>query len=72
MVAVLVGAMLLGWGGFNIVEGVIDHHVLGIHHVRDDLGGPVKWDLAFLAWGAAFMGFGWALVTRGRPRNSAT
>ena len=31
------GLLLAGWGIFNIVEGLIDHQVLGIHHVRDDL-----------------------------------
>jgi hypothetical protein len=29
--------LLAGWGAFNVVEGVIDHQMLGIHHVRDDL-----------------------------------
>ena len=29
------GQLLLGWGIFNLVEGVIDHQLLGIHHVRD-------------------------------------
>ena len=29
--------------------------LLGIHHVRDDLGGPLGWDLAFLAFGVALM-----------------
>lgn len=43
------GLVLIGWGGFNLVEGVIDHHLLGLHHVRDDLGGPLAWDLGFLA-----------------------
>ena len=27
--------MLIGWGGFNVVEGIVDHHLLGLHHVRD-------------------------------------
>lgn len=47
-----VGLILVGWGIFNLVEGAIDHLILGIHHVRDDLGGPIGWDLAFLALGA--------------------
>lgn len=63
---VLVGALLMGWGGFNLVEGVINHQVLGVHHVRDDLGGPLGWDLGFLAWGAAFLVGGYALVRYGR------
>lgn len=29
------GQLLLGWGAFNLVEGVVDHHLLGLHHVRD-------------------------------------
>jgi uncharacterized membrane protein len=47
-----IGLMLAGWGAFNLVEGIVDHELLGIHHVRDDLGGPIGWDLAFLALGA--------------------
>jgi uncharacterized membrane protein len=42
-----VGMLLVGWGVFNLVEGLINHQILGIHHVRDDLGAPLAWDLAF-------------------------
>ena len=49
---VYAGTMLVGWGVFNVVEGTIDHLILGVHHVRDDLGGPVGWDLAFVVLGA--------------------
>jgi uncharacterized membrane protein len=35
---VLVGSMLAGWGIFNLVEGVIDHHLLALHHVIERLG----------------------------------
>ena len=30
----LIGLLLAGWGSFNLVEGVVNHHILGIHHVR--------------------------------------
>ena len=43
------GGVLMGWGLFNLVEGLVDHQLLGIHHVRDDVGGPLSWDLGFLA-----------------------
>ncbi len=46
------GLVAAGWGVFNLVEGVIDHQLLGVHHVRDDLGAPLSWDLAFLVLGA--------------------
>ena len=57
------GLVLTGWSLFNLVEGLIDHQLLGIHHVRDDLGGPLEWDLAFLALGAGLLLTGWALVS---------
>ena len=66
----LAGALLMGWGGFNLVEGIIDHHILGVHHVRDDLGAPLEWDLGFLAWGAVFLAGGYGLVKMGE-RNAA-
>lgn len=55
------GLLLAGWGIFNVVEGVVDHHVLGVHHVRDDLDGPLAWDLGFLAVGAVLVVVGLAL-----------
>jgi uncharacterized membrane protein len=63
-----VGLMLAGWGAFNLVEGTIDHQLLGIHHVRDDLGAPLGWDLAFLALGVLLIGAG-AVLARDRLRG---
>jgi uncharacterized membrane protein len=57
-----VGMLLVGWGVFNLVEGVINHQILNIHHVRDDLGGPVSWDIGFLVFGAVLVVVGVALV----------
>jgi uncharacterized membrane protein len=65
------GAMLAGWGLFNLVEGTVDHLVLGIHHVRDDLGAPVGWDIGFLAFGALQLLAGWALVRSSRAAAGA-
>jgi uncharacterized membrane protein len=59
------GMLLSGWGAFNLVEGLVDHQVLGIHHVRDDLGGPLGWDLGFLVFGALLVLGGFALARHG-------
>ena len=61
-VRVHLGLMLAGWGMFNLVEGLIDHQLLGVHHVRDDLGGPVSWDLGFLTFGLLLVIVGFALA----------
>jgi uncharacterized membrane protein len=67
----LAGSMLMGFGLFNVVEGIIDHHVLQIHHVNETV--PMEqwlvWDLAFLAWGAAMLAGGWWLLRSGRHRT---
>lgn len=68
----LVGAILMGWGGFNLVEGIVDHQVLGVHHVRDDLGGPLSWDIGFLVWGASFVVIGWLFSRRPLGASRAT
>ncbi|RBY90096.1 DUF2243 domain-containing protein [Blastococcus sp. TBT05-19] len=70
------GLVVAGWGLFNLVEGLIDHQLLGVHHVRDDLGGPLSWDLAFLASGVVLIAGGWLLHRRGvrsmvRPHGAA-
>jgi uncharacterized membrane protein len=64
----LTGLLLAGWGGFNIVEGVVDHHVLRIHHVRDDLGGPVGWDIGFLLASVVLAVAGAAIARAGARR----
>jgi uncharacterized membrane protein len=63
------GAVLLGWGAFNLAEGAVDHQLLGIHHVRDDLGGPVGWDIAFLALAVLQILAGWMLFAATRART---
>ena len=62
---VLVGSMLAGWGLFNLVEGVIDHHVLHVHHVIERYGLSVG-DWAFLASGVLMFALGWGMVRAGR------
>jgi uncharacterized membrane protein len=62
------GLVLTGWGIFNVVEGLIDHQILGVHHVRDDLGAPLSWDIAFLAFGILLIVGGWMLHKKGQAR----
>jgi uncharacterized membrane protein len=61
----MAGAVLVGWGSFNLVEGVVDHHLLNLHHVRP---GPdqLVYDLGFLAWGAVMVAIGVALYRSGK------
>ena len=57
----LIGAMVFGWGLFNLVEGIIDHHILHVHHVTET-DNHLLWDLAFLASGGVMIVGGWLLI----------
>ena len=52
---VLAGWILVGWGLFNLVEGVVNHHVLDIHNVRDDVDTAWPWNVGFLALSAVLV-----------------
>lgn len=67
---VLWGWVLLGWGAFNLVEGLVDHHLLAIHHVRSGEN-QLWWDLGFLALGALLVVGGWLVQRSGRPLDPA-
>ena len=68
----LLGGMAIGWGGFNLVEGTVNHHILGLHHVKESAANPLLWDLGFLALGMALVFIGVALARQaGRQTASA-
>jgi uncharacterized membrane protein len=66
----LIGWTLVGWGAFNVVEGLVDHEILGLHHVREGAGHQTAYDLGFLAFGLLLVLAGW-LLTRAGERETA-
>jgi uncharacterized membrane protein len=70
--AAFFGSALAGWGAFNLLEGLIDHQWLALHHVHPGHG-QLAWDIAFLAWGATMLVGGIMLARRTLvPRSRAT
>jgi uncharacterized membrane protein len=63
----LAGAMLAGWGVFNLLEGLVNHHLLGIHHILPGHPHELVFDLLFLLSGVILAGVGTAMV---RPATS--
>lgn len=57
---VVLGGGLAGWGVFNLVEGSINHHLIGLHHVHPG-SDQLAWNLAFLAFGVLLVAVGGAL-----------
>lgn len=62
----LLGGLLLGWGLFNVIEGLVDHELLGLHHVYEYTPNHLPADLGFLAFGLALVLAGAGLVRAGR------
>ena len=64
-----IGSIVIGAGLFDFVEGLIDHQILVIHHVKP---GPnqLVWDLAFLAFGALLIVIGSIVIKKESVINS--
>jgi uncharacterized membrane protein len=71
----LAAAVLLGFGVWNVIDSVLSHWVLEIHHIRLDAANPLAWDVAWLAVFGMGPIVGWALLRRSGtsdPGNPAT
>jgi uncharacterized membrane protein len=67
----LPATMLMGFGAFNLVEGTVNHQLLGLHHVNETVPRDqwIFWDLGFLIWGAAMLVGGWSMFQHGRKQG---
>jgi uncharacterized membrane protein len=61
-----IGSLSLGWGVFNLVEGVIDHYILEVHHVLERAGRSL-WDMAFLGSGILLILVGLVIIRADEP-----
>ncbi len=61
----LLGAVLVGFGSFHIFDEIVDHRLLGLHHIKP---GPneLAWDLGFFAVGLVLVFCGVALWRRAK------
>lgn len=60
---IFIGSLFMGWGLFNFCEGIINHHILHVHHVIE-VYGVSSFDYGFLASGVIFFFFGLLLVKK--------
>lgn len=67
----LLASMLMGFGLFNLVEGLLNHHILGLHHVNETAPRAhwIYWDIGFFLWGLAMLAGGWWLLRRAQARQ---
>ncbi|MDW5375824.1 DUF2243 domain-containing protein [Halomonas sp. HP20-15] len=62
---------LLGAGGFQVFDGVVDHKLLRLHQVRyvDDVW---LYDVAWIGAGAIILAIGWLLLRRARRGRASS
>jgi len=60
----LAGSMLCGWALFNLIEGVINHHIFSIHSVRDKNADSDFYNYAFLIISAIMLTLGTFVLSR--------
>ena len=58
---IFLGGIFIGGGAFNLVEGIVDHHILQVHRVKPLAENPLMYDLAFLAIGALLVVIGFMI-----------
>lgn len=56
------GGFLAGWGLFNTVEGLVHHHILKFHNVKEYSTNPELWNYGFLASGIVLMVIGFLMI----------
>jgi uncharacterized membrane protein len=63
--SVFIGAFCIGAGMFNVVEGILSHHILQIHHVKPGTH-QLAYDLGFIGAGALSIAIGWFILNSNR------
>ncbi|UUZ94838.1 DUF2243 domain-containing protein [Paenibacillus sp. P25] len=61
------GAVLTGGGAFNLTEGLVNHQMLGLHHVKPGMH-QFQYDMLFLLSGIVLIAAGYHLSSSGGGR----
>ncbi|MRH43463.1 DUF2243 domain-containing protein [Aquibacillus halophilus] len=64
--SIFFGGVFIGGGTFNLVEGIVNHHILQVHRVKPTAENPLVYDLAFLALGILLIIVGWMIIRKSK------
>jgi uncharacterized membrane protein len=67
-IRLVIGGFLMGGGAFNMIEGIINHHILQIHRVKPGDPNALTYDLAFLGVGFMLFIIGYLIKRSGKPQ----
>ena len=70
---VFLGSLLAGAGLFNFLEGLVDHQILGIHHVLPGSPHQLMFDMLYLGNGLMFLAIGlWLILSYNKDIHRRT
>ena len=67
----LCGSMLVGAGGFNLYDGVVQHKLLKLHQVRPGVANELPYDVAFIGLAIVLLSLGVIVLRRAPPVRPA-
>ncbi len=67
---IFTGGLILGWGLFNLVEGIIDHQILKLHNVKEVSATPNAYNIGFLAFSVVLSTTGFALINTSKQKQA--
>lgn len=65
------GALLLGWGTFNVMDSAFNHYIFGLHNVHEWIANPMMSNHIFLAVSIGLIVIGWSLVQSAKRTSKA-
>ena len=60
----IVGGVLVGFGGFNLFDGTVDHKLLRLHQIREGVHDLLPYDAAWISTSALILVVGVAVTAR--------
>lgn len=67
---VFVSSLLVGFGAWHVIDAVLNHWILGLHHIKENENW-LAWDVSFFALGIACVALGILLRTGRSGRGGA-
>lgn len=64
--------VLLGLGGFQLFNGIVDHKILRLHQIREDTDDLLPYDLAWNVGAVLLLVAGWLLWRRHRAERATS
>lgn len=64
--AIWKGALIFGWGLFNLIDSVANHYIFAFHNLKENSENPQLWNHGFTLLAILMMLIGWQIILKGK------